>query len=316
MLRSTRRKAFTLIELLVVIAIIAILIGLLLPAVQKVREAAARISCANNLKQIALASHDYDSAVGHLPPGTALNGGPNASTTYMGTLAYLLPYIEAGNIYNQIPQSYWSANPPGPWWSNGAVFAAAQNRVKSFQCPADNPYGALTSGCFAYLYTQNTTIYGGYFGETNSSSLNLGATNYLSSAGAIGASPDGFYGPLCGPYYPDSTIAISQISDGTSQTIAFGEALGGTSKGARDFYVSWMGGGNMATAWDLISPTAWYTYGSKHDAGTVQFAMCDGSVRGYHTIGSATPWFSPQWYAFEYNAGYKDGNVIDYTQLN
>jgi prepilin-type N-terminal cleavage/methylation domain-containing protein len=179
MFRTSRRFGFTLIELLVVIAIIAILIGLLVPAVQKVREAAARIQCQNNLHQLAIAAANYEGTIGHYPPG--INISPNARNVnpqftfassgqdpnllyegpYTSVLVYLLPYVEQDNLYQQIvaltpPYDYlslttktgaWAYNtPPFDFQSgaspvNGTGYPQlAQARIKTFECPSDTPY--------------------------------------------------------------------------------------------------------------------------------------------------------------------------------
>ena len=126
---NTRLKGFTLIELLVVIAIIAILIGLLLPAVQKVRAAAARIKCANNAKQIGLAMHSYMDANNGLPPnGNYLhNGGGITTTNAWSAMARILPYIEQENLFRGIDftQSY------------NVQVGISSKRVATYVCPAE-----------------------------------------------------------------------------------------------------------------------------------------------------------------------------------
>jgi prepilin-type N-terminal cleavage/methylation domain-containing protein len=261
-----RRTGFTLIELLVVIAIIAILIGLLLPAVQKVREAAARMSCSNNLKQLNLAAANYESANGVLPPG-------NNSTSQIGTLGYLLPYIEQANIYAMIEPTKLTVPGTGGVWYGGGSWAAANNRVKTFQCPSDTSDTVTpTNGVWAYVFTSGGAIDGGSFGPT--SYPGLGMTDYASNAGYIGAGNPTW----CGPYFTDSKTKITAITDGTSNTLGFGEYLGGTSPGARDFVATWMGTGGVPSGWGLNTTSSWTSFGGKHTGG-VLFGFCDGSVR-------------------------------------
>src|SRR5262249_43091506 len=123
--RQMRRTAFTLIELLVVIAIIGILIALLLPAVQKVREAANRIKCANNLKHLGLALHHYADALGTFPP-TALFPMTGASNTWSAQ-ARILPYLEQGNVYGLI-------NFDAPYSTQPAVTVL---RIPPYLCPSE-----------------------------------------------------------------------------------------------------------------------------------------------------------------------------------
>jgi prepilin-type N-terminal cleavage/methylation domain-containing protein len=136
----SRRRGFTLIELLVVIAIIAILIGLLLPAVQKVREAANRIKCANNLRQLGLAAHHYHDSHKHLPPAIGYYpAGPGVFGTYF---FHLLPYVEQDNLYRTSLGTLTFPAPDGPT----TVYYPGNNKVYSqsvpiFLCPSDPSVG-------------------------------------------------------------------------------------------------------------------------------------------------------------------------------
>ncbi|MFO0811966.1 MAG: DUF1559 domain-containing protein [Gemmatales bacterium] len=147
-----RRKGFTLIELLVVIAIIALLMALLLPAIQKVREAANKMLCGSNMRQIMIAGHNYHNDYNKLPPGylgpipvtgQGINDpGPPYTGPQIGMLALLLPYLEADNVFKLFASGIeLSLNRTGPnWWNitTPPMTAIAQTQIKTFYCPSDD----------------------------------------------------------------------------------------------------------------------------------------------------------------------------------
>jgi len=339
MKKRSARGGFTLIELLVVIAIIAVLIGLLLPAVQKVRAAAARTQCQNNMKQVVLASHNFHDANNQLPPGSVGPSTPGQGFTFsapcFGALVYLLPYMEQTAIYqslNPVPALTFpvaqyptgiEAQIPSGWWNNGSYNTAATATIKSYLCPSDSP-NTNTVGVFVTLYCCDDTstpgeiiFTGGYYPDPTGNQY--GKTNYVPNAGYLGAvSQYPSLNAYCGPFTDQSGTKMVQVQDGTSNTIFFGETLGGLSPpypnpygSARDFALAWMGSGGMPTAWGLPGgsynyPWQWYTYGSLH-GNIVNFAWGDGSVRPI----SASADFNN----FLYASGMQDGQVINFAAL-
>ncbi len=186
-LRSNPRRGFTLIELLVVIAIIAVLIGLLLPAVQRVREAANRIKCANNLKQLGLAAHHHHDVQQHLPPGIGYY--PTAKNGVFGTYFFhLLPYIEQGDLYRN---SLGVVTFPPPDGLTTVYYSGNNNvysqPVKGFLCPSDpsvGPDGVVTIngvlfGASCYAPNAQVVATNGPQGKTRLADVTDGTSNTI-----------------------------------------------------------------------------------------------------------------------------------------
>ena len=285
MLLVTRRKAFTLIELLVVIAIIAILIALLVPAVQKVREAAARTQCINNLKQIGLAVHNYHGAYKVLPPGDTCPNGRNtlSNNWYWSWMAWIMPYMEQQSLFDEA-ETYNNNVSNDPW--NGATSNPVLGQtLVAYKCPSDSRSLIANSNPAVYNIVGNVSRSPTY---TNAGIEDLGWN--VDSLGVL---------------YNDSAIRLTQITDSTNgHTILAGERPPSANMDYGWWFAGWgyngsgigdniMGSSdpNYAAAMGCAATEDIFQNGSDHEhlrsipllepsiPGGANFLFCDGTTK-------------------------------------
>jgi len=313
--RSVARRGFTLIELLVVISIIAILIGLLLPAVQSAREAARRLQCTNNLKQLILAAHNYEIANGSLPPGTGWQAFAGNYSDAPGHLVRILSYLEQNPLYNAM-----NFDLPMFYSQNTTVSGTG---LKLLWCPSDGaivnlrhdypaPY-TFDNGPLPMYYSSYTGCMGTWPTFPFVSSASSGDQSLVNECNGVFYSlgfPPGDPVTIYGTAFPGKPgrppTKLSEISDGLSSTIAYSEHAHGLfsrdpdSNGVIDFYCwNWWVSGNFGdtlfTTYFPMNPqkklnTGYYESGafiqgddivtaaSSFHPGGANFAFMDGSV--------------------------------------
>jgi prepilin-type N-terminal cleavage/methylation domain-containing protein len=298
-MKSSLRGAFTLVELLVVMTIIAILIALLLPAVQAAREAARRARCANNLKQVGLATLGFEQVKTRFPPGylgpipQELSEPDPDKFQNAGVLPFILPYMELYDLWDMSDSdvashsgiSVYEISQQGhQYWARVKAWTAAQAKINSFVCPSGaNPYGkpgeVISSVCV--YYDGSTTLWIGKVtlqdAAGNDAGMVLGRTSYLGCAGYWGHIGNIGVDRYQGVFWNRSKTRICDLSDGASNTFMFGEATGG-----KEDSFAWFGAGIMVTGAGLSDTPVWNQFSSAHP-GIVQFCMGEGSVRAVPT---------------------------------
>jgi prepilin-type N-terminal cleavage/methylation domain-containing protein/prepilin-type processing-associated H-X9-DG protein len=281
---SSVRRGFTLIELLVVIAIIGVLIGLLLPAVQKVREAANRMSCSNNLKQIGLALHSYHDTFNGFPPGY-IDGNTDPNSTPdndvgpgWGWASFLLPQLEQQNLFYRINFTQGIGM--------GSNTAVTKQQLKVFLCPGD-------------AYPQNFTVWPTNIEAAHSSYV--GCNGWEECFYGAGGNPpdgpgtDGLPGPLgragIGVFYRNSRIRMADVRDGLSNTIAVGERSGDHAP------ATWTGAvpGGRCPAWRAVQPPTPYSLppGPPYDNADFAEALCLAHGNATHLPSADFPIYDP-----------------------
>ena len=267
------RQGFTLVELLVVIAIIGILIAMLLPAVQAVRSAARRTACTNNLKQIGLASLNYESTFQRFPPGylgpdptdASLNLSRGGSQQSTGALVFIFANMEQANIQNLIPDDYVSTETFGrsPWWINNGLRPLALAKVPHLVCPevTEQPRDVLVSTHYFFDETDMKFSSDG----RRIQNFEFGLTSYRPCGGDLGL-VSGRRGILRNR----SNTTFGEITDGSSNTILFGEAS------PTDFEFAWIAGGTIDAHFGFGNSS--FQWESRHPGDIVNFCFGDGSV--------------------------------------